>query len=166
MLYEPEYLIRVKKAVRRLEERCLGMETFLSAALPRHLRTQPPPQQAEHLADQLLFAMAKTCAEPELLEREGAVTALWLEKLILYLLTQCAEQDQTFRELRRLVTISPLTRQILFEKHPSIYCEALAHNPPELFETYEAAVVHLLNRTGQLEPARELCQKLESLANP
>ena len=100
-----------------------------------------------------------------MLAQEGALTVLWLEKLILYLLTQSREQDQTFRELHRMVTMNPITRQILLEKHPSIYCEALSQNPPELFEKYEAAVVHLLNRMEQLGPARKLYEQLQGIVN-
>lgn len=60
MLVEEEYRRAVKQTMEKLQVSCLGQNTPLTAILPKHLRELSAKEKAEHIAGELVFALAKT----------------------------------------------------------------------------------------------------------
>ncbi len=127
------YITRVENATEKFRSMFLGQETPFSALLPRGGAGMNIEQQADELADLLLFAIIRL-GETFPLLNEGIRTCL--RTTILYLLEQCRPSDHTFADLRKLLALDKGIRELLFE-HPryrALQDEALAPLPRWLDE--------------------------------
>lgn len=97
-----------------LRRHLLGLDSPVSSLLPEPLQKRPPEERAKWLADRLLYAVAQLdgLALPcELEQLRG-----WLYEVVLYLITNCLQEDQTVSSILRLLELDPEHRCIVFGK--------------------------------------------------
>lgn len=107
-----EYRKQVDDLMKKLRWRCLGLDTPLTVILPEQQKSLPPEGQASCLARQILFHLA--AQDPSAEKKELERSFHWLYAIILYLLTECSEEDQIFGNLVRIVELDFFVRSELF----------------------------------------------------
>lgn len=145
---EQFYLKKVDKTLERLRALFLGQETHLTAILPPHILTQTLEEQAKHITEQIIFALAKTSSD-SIPADQLTSSRIWLQDVTLYLLTQCNKEDQTFKQLKHLIVLPQGVRDIFFSENLAhISGRTLQGNPPALLKELDGAIWYLLNVHG------------------
>lgn len=157
------YRSEVDVVLKKLRLHCLGLDRRLTDILPEPYRSLPLERKASHLARQLFFQVVKQdpYAEREDLKR----TWQWLYVVILHLLTECNEADQTFGNLVRLIGLDYFTRLVFFE-HSGPLAADIRDNlfAPPLLEDLELAVISLLDSRRLLTEGKRVSRQLKELA--
>ena len=157
------YLKKVEKTVNQLRCMCLGQSTHLTAVLPDYLRSQPQKEQAVQISEQILFALTKIHSKP--VSPEQLILARrWLQGAAFYLLQECNAEDQTFKELKRLLELPLGVRSVFFQNFCNgAYKEYMEEKPPALFKDFDGAIWWLLRVQRLAFPSEEMHNKLVSL---
>lgn len=154
-----EYRKQVDVLMKKLRWRCLGLDTPLTAILPEQQKGLPPEGQASCLTRQILFHLAgqEATAEKEELERSFH----WLYAVILYLLTECNEEDQIFGNLVRIVELDYFVRSDLFMRFGDLAANIRGNLfVPAPLERLELMLLSLLDSAKKLERGRQLYMSL------
>jgi hypothetical protein len=166
MLDEKYYLTQVEKTMDKLRATCLGQDVALTAILPEHFKGRPPEEQAKQLTEQIIFALAAAADyenEPlyQLMECRK-----WLYEVTLYLLLQCNKEDQTFEQMKTLISLPQSVRCILFLSFREGSCkELLQDDPPNLLKELDISILSLLRIHGLGQPMREKHSKATEILN-
>lgn len=160
MWYESIYLHNVEDTLQQLRTKCLGLDTSLTAILPCHLRQAPEDRKAAQLANQLVYALAATSLDtsPEELARSRE----WLYGIILYLLTECCEDDQTLLGIHTMIKATEAERWMLLKKLGEQVSLHSGESLPRVLTTrLDIFLLHLLVSCDRLEQSRMLYEKLK-----
>ena len=142
---------------------CLGQHKNLTDILPASLQGQALESQADFIARQLLFALIRV-AKDSISAEQYQQAHKWLSTLILYLLREYRNYDQTFFNLHRLIFLPSDTRQILFENYNSPQKTFLLFNsPPDILRNFDVVTWWLLDTlklTAEAEKAHSAIQNI------
>lgn len=156
------YLKRVERTLNRLRSVCLGQDIISTEALPNHLRELPSEQQAERIADQILFSLLRV--SDEITPEERSRCQEWLYGTVLFLMIRCNQNEWTFREMKHLLEVSKGVRELLFEDLTGPEFQAMKEDktpPKALRKELDHAVLVLLKSCGKDQRATEVCRKLD-----
>ena len=153
---EYEYIRRVDRALKRLREHLLGLDTKFEQLLPEELKDQEVEQQAAFMADRLLFCLA---VEEEMDPEELGRSRAWLYEVILFLLAEVNECDHDLASILKLFDLSLGARVCLLMEEKTAgrfrHLKTDRHAPADR-ETLEAAMLRL----SPLVQREELYDKL------
>jgi len=160
---ESFHIQNVDRTLETLRAACLGQDTRLRAILPHHLLAQPTEQQSLQISEQILFALVKNTKE-FITAEELTRTRQWLNGVAQYLLAECADDDQTFYQLKRLILLPQTTRQTLFRDLPGAGGKDLRENdPPELLKNPDSPFWWLLKVQGLTSSAEAMHSNLRNV---
>lgn len=163
MWSERLYLEKVNRTADLFRSACLAQDTALTNILPNHIKGQSKKEQANQIAEQLLFALAKTPAGKKTSSEELVLCRIWLREIIAYLLMECRVQDQTFQQLKQMVFLPKDVRMLIFlpfSKAETL--EYLKTASPALFNELDHAIFWIAKMHGQASFGEELQRKVSS----
>ena len=160
---EQFYLKKVDQTLERLRAICLGQTTLLSDILPSYLQLQATEEQARQISEQILFALAKVSSEI-ISPGQMLYAQKWMQGSIHFLLQECNADDQTFKELKRLLLLPHRVRRIFFQTFcQGTYKELLDENPPAIFKDFDGAIWWLLCINNLSASPKDVLEKSQNL---
>jgi len=145
------YRLQVKALTDDFYAACLGQNTHITAIVPQNL-VYTPMTMAANIARQLTSTLAPFGGDTECQK--------WLYDIALYLLTECNEDDQTFREIVLLANVKDHIRDALFS---SLGQRKSRGTPPVALKYLDLAIIQLLKSKGLFENAEMVFTKLNSI---
>lgn len=104
-------VVRIRAQANKLVALLLGQDIRLERFLPEYLSEEKEESKARYLAEMILFWAARSDFRLET-ETLGEINT-WLYEIILYLLTQCVDNDHTFQGILDILRLSLESRTIL-----------------------------------------------------
>ena len=154
------YLQQVERTLQQLRYLCLGQNVSFVETLPPHIRMLSKEEQARHVTDQLIFALAAVAGDvsSEELRRSKA----WLQSMVTYTMFMCDTSDHIFRNLCELLQLPQEVRSIMASHYSGDYSMTFAKEadaPTLLTEHLDEAVLRLLQSCGMMERYKDAHEK-------